>query len=309
MESVRVRFAPSPTGLFHIGSARTALFNWLYARHTGGDFHPAHRGHRRRAQQARIRRGHFPRPALARPRLGRRPAAGRRGQGRQGPLFSEPAQRDLQTLRRPALCRGQGLRERTARSIPHAEDADHRARPDLRQHPVRPRRNEPDLVIQRKDGTPVFHLVNVVDDIEMDVTHVIRGEDHLSNTQKHLALIEAFGAKPPHYAHIPLILNPNGSKMSKRDAGASIADYEEQGYLPEAVRNYLCLLGWSPKDNREVICHRGGHRKIRSAAGEPRQRALRYRQAFLDQRRVYARRHPRSDRAAGALHPATSTAS
>src|SRR6202012_4285599 len=115
------------------------------------------------------------------------------------------------------------------------------------------RTNEPDLVIQRKDGSPVFHLVNVVDDIEMGVTHVIRGEDHLSKTHKHLALIEARGAKPPQYAHIPLILNPNGSKMSKRDVGASIADYEREGYLAEAVRNYLCLLGWSPKDNREVI--------------------------------------------------------
>jgi glutamyl/glutaminyl-tRNA synthetase len=93
----------------------------------------------------------------------------------------------------------------------------------------------------------------VVDDIEMEITHVIRGEDHLSNTPKHLALIEAFGAKAPTYAHIPLILNPNGSKMSKRDEGASILEYREQGYLPEAVRNYLCLLGWSPKDNREVI--------------------------------------------------------
>src|SRR5258707_8138220 len=91
---------------------------------------------------------------------------------------------------------------------------------------------DPDFVLVRSDGSPVFHLVNVVDDLEMDVTHVIRGEDHLSNTHKHLALIEAFGAKPPRYAHIPLILNPNGSKMSKRDAGASIADYEEQGYLP-----------------------------------------------------------------------------
>jgi glutamyl-tRNA synthetase len=82
---------------------------------------------------------------------------------------------------------------------------------------------------------------------------VIRGEDHLSNTQKHLALIDALGGQPPHYAHIPLILNPNGSKMSKRDAGASIQDYVDQGYLPAAVRNYLCLLGWSPKDNREII--------------------------------------------------------
>jgi glutamyl-tRNA synthetase len=92
-----------------------------------------------------------------------------------------------------------------------------------------------------------------VDDLEMGVTHVIRGEDHLSNTHKHLALIEAFGAKPPRYAHIPLILNPNGSKMSKRDEGSSIQGYLEQGYLPEAMRNYLCLLGWSPKDNREVL--------------------------------------------------------
>jgi glutamyl-tRNA synthetase len=115
------------------------------------------------------------------------------------------------------------------------------------------RANEPDLVIQRKDGTPVFHLVNVVDDLEMGITHVIRGEDHLSNTPKHLALFEAFGAAPPRYAHIPLILNPNGSKMSKRDTGASIRDYEEEGYLPAAVRNYLCLLGWSPKDNREIL--------------------------------------------------------
>jgi glutamyl-tRNA synthetase len=115
------------------------------------------------------------------------------------------------------------------------------------------RTNEPDLVIQRKDGSPVFHLVNVVDDIEMEITHVIRGEDHLSNTHKHLALIEAIGAKPPRYAHIPLILNPNGSKMSKRDAGASIQGYIDEGYLPAAVLNYLCLLGWSPKDNREIV--------------------------------------------------------
>jgi glutamyl-tRNA synthetase len=112
---------------------------------------------------------------------------------------------------------------------------------------------DPDFVILRSDGQPVFHLTNVVDDLEMSVTHVIRGEDHLSNTAKHIALFRAFGVEPPHYAHIPLILNPDGSKMSKRDKGASLATYLEEGFLPEAVNNYLCLLGWSPKDNTEKL--------------------------------------------------------
>jgi glutamyl-tRNA synthetase len=106
-------------------------------------------------------------------------------------------------------------------------------------------------VIVRSDGQPVFHLVNVVDDLEMGITHVIRGEDHLSNTAKHLALFDAFGVEPPRYAHIPLILNGDGTKMSKRDQGASLSAYRDEGYLAEAVVNYLCLLGWSPKDNRE----------------------------------------------------------
>ena len=99
----------------------------------------------------------------------------------------------------------------------------------------------------------MFHFVNVIDDLEMGITHVIRGEDHLSNTAKHIALFQAFGVKPPHYAHIPLILNQDGTKMSKRETGASLTHYMEQGYAPEAVVNYLCLLGWSPKNNREKM--------------------------------------------------------
>jgi glutamyl-tRNA synthetase len=99
----------------------------------------------------------------------------------------------------------------------------------------------------------MFHLVNVVDDLEMGITHVIRGEDHLSNTAKHIALFRAFGVEPPKYAHIPLILNPEGSKMSKRDTGASLNTYMAEGYAPEAVVNYLSLLGWSPKGNREKL--------------------------------------------------------
>ena len=109
------------------------------------------------------------------------------------------------------------------------------------------------MTIRRPDGSWIFHFVNVVDDIEMKISHVIRGEDHLSNTPKHIELYRALGAEPPRFAHIPLILNKDGSKMSKRDVGASLNSYVEGGYLPEAVCNYLCLLGWSPKDNREKI--------------------------------------------------------
>ena len=111
----------------------------------------------------------------------------------------------------------------------------------------------PDMTIRRPDRSWIFHFVNVVDDIEMKITHVIRGEDHLSNTPKHLELYEALGAAPPRFAHIPLILNKDGTKMSKRDQGASVDGYIEGGYVPEAVRNFLCLLGWSPKDDREKM--------------------------------------------------------
>ncbi len=116
------------------------------------------------------------------------------------------------------------------------------------------RLEEKDFVIVRSDGNPVFHFVNVVDDIAMQVTHVIRGEDHLSNTSKHTELFAAFGAPVPVYAHIPLILKQNGpGKMSKRDQGALIEEYQRRGFLPEALVNFLCLLGWSPKDDREVL--------------------------------------------------------
>jgi glutamyl-tRNA synthetase len=111
----------------------------------------------------------------------------------------------------------------------------------------------PDMTVRRPDGSWIFHFVNVIDDIEMKISHVIRGEDHLSNTPKHIELYRALGATPPRFAHIPLILNQDGSKMSKRDEGARVAAYIEQGYVPEALRNYLCLLGWSPKDNREKV--------------------------------------------------------
>ncbi len=113
--------------------------------------------------------------------------------------------------------------------------------------------NTPDMVVKRSDGSYVFHFVNVVDDLEMNITHVIRGEDHLMNTPKHLQLIEALGGTAPQYAHIPLILNPDGSKMSKRDAGAAVGDYPRQGFLPAAVVNFIALLGWNPKTEQEIF--------------------------------------------------------
>jgi glutamyl-tRNA synthetase len=252
MESVRVRFAPSPTGMFHVGSARTALFNWLYARHTGGTFIL-----RVEDTDAARNKTEFVDVILQGLRwLGLNwdegPQLGGGVRGEHGPYFQSQRGAIYKRYVDKLLSEGKAyesdgaVRFRTPKTPVTVHDL---ICGDIQFD----RTNEPDLVIQRKDGSPVFHLVNVVDDLEMAVTHVIRGEDHLSNTQKHLALIEALGAKPPHYAHIPLILNPNGSKMSKRDAGASIQDYIDQGYLPAAVRNYLCLLGWSPKDNREVI--------------------------------------------------------
>ena len=150
------------------------------------------------------------------------------------------------------------------------------------------------MTIRRPDGSWIFHFVNVVDDIEMKISHVIRGEDHLSNTPKHIELYRALGATPPCFAHIPLILNKDGSKMSKRDQGASLNTYIEGGYLPEAVRNYLCLLGWSPKDNREKTRDRRSRSPLRPGENPSQERVVRSRQMHLAQWRIRARTERRA---------------
>jgi glutamyl-tRNA synthetase len=238
--------------MFHIGSARTALFNWLYARHTGGTFILRVED----TDAARNKPEYVQVIFHAMKWLGldwdEGPQPDGTVKGDKGPYNQSQRSAIYKGYVDKLLAEGKAYEFEGA--VKFRTPKTPCVVPDLICGNITfDRTNEPDLVIQRKDGSPVFHLVNVVDDIEMGVTHVIRGEDHLSNTQKHLALIEAFGATAPHYAHIPLILNPNGSKMSKRDQGASILEYEEQGYIPAAVRNYLCLLGWSPKDNREVF--------------------------------------------------------
>ncbi|NJK92965.1 MAG: glutamate--tRNA ligase [Blastochloris sp.] len=253
MSSVRVRFAPSPTGMLHIGSARSALFNWLYARHCGGTFvlriEDTDKARNTPEAVAAIFSGlrwlglDWDEGAME----------GGENKGDYGPYHQSQRTEIYQKYGEKLLSSGQAYREPDG-SIRFKMPKTPGVVKDLICGEITfERMMEPDPTIFRKDGSPVFHFVNVVDDLEMKITHVIRGEDHLSNTHKHIALFEALGEQAPAYAHIPLILNPGGSKMSKREEGAAVGQYIEQGYLAEAVRNYLCLLGWSPKDNREIL--------------------------------------------------------
>jgi glutamyl-tRNA synthetase len=248
---VRVRFAPSPTGYLHVGGARTALFNWLYARHHGGKFvlRIEDTDKARNTQEA-------VQVILDGLRwLGLDWDEGPEAGGDHGPYFQSEREeiylKHFNQLKEAGhLYEDQGAwRFRSQREVVTVDDAVCGAINFDLSNPE----THPDMTIRRPDGSWIFHFVNVVDDIEMRITHVIRGEDHLSNTPKHLELFKALGHTPPRYAHIPLILNKDGSKMSKRDAGASITSYIEGGYAPEAVRNYLSLLGWSPKENREIL--------------------------------------------------------
>lgn len=249
--SVRVRFAPSPTGYLHVGGARTALFNWLFARHCGGKFVLRIED----TDQARNTEAAMQAIYDGLRWLGLDWDEGPEVGGEFGPYFQsqrnaiyESYLAKLQEAGRVYEDNG-AIRFRSPRERVSFLDAVCGPVEFDMSDPA----THPDMTIRRPDGSWIFHFVNVVDDIEMRISHVIRGEDHLSNTPKHIELYRAFGATPPVFAHIPLILNRDGSKMSKRDQGASIATYMEGGYVPEAVRNYLCLLGWSPKDNREKI--------------------------------------------------------
>jgi len=248
---IRVRFAPSPTGYLHIGGARTALFNWLFVHHHGGKLVL-------RIEDTDLKRNTEEAAAAIYQGLewlGINWDEGPHVGGNLGPYFQSQRtdiyERYLKKLQNAGhIFEDQGaLRFRSPREHVVVNDlVCGKIDFDLTNPGT-----HPDMTVRRPDGSWIFHFVNVIDDIEMKISHVIRGEDHLSNTPKHIELYRALGAMPPNFAHIPLILNRDGSKMSKRDEGAAIANYVEQGYAPEAVRNYLCLLGWSPKDNREKI--------------------------------------------------------
>lgn len=249
-QQVRTRFAPSPTGYLHVGGARTALFNWLFAKNQGGTFvlRVEDTDEARNTEEARaaIFEG-LEWLGLDWEGPGKEGNCGPYYQSQRTDIYQEWFEKLVAADRvyekdgawwfrfdrKPITMNDLVCGEIT---IDYTDES-----------------NTPDMVVRRSDGSFVFHFVNVVDDLSMGITHVIRGEDHLMNTPKHLQLIEAFGQTPPAYAHIPLILNPDGSKMSKRDEGAAMSDYPKQGFTSEAVVNFLALLGWSPKDESEIF--------------------------------------------------------
>src|SRR5882757_2290688 len=272
MSQVRVRFAPSPTGFFHIGSARTALFNWLYARHTGG------------VLILRIEDTDKERNSEAFLNLiydslnwlglnwDEGPKVGPSGGGNLGPYRQSERGAIYKEYVGKLLAAGRayekdgaiwfkllGERYKTFDDHRKKEVEKVKSDPVVIDDKIRgrvERMEDEDFVIFRSDGNPVFHFVNVVDDIAMQVSHIIRGEDHLSNTSKHMRLYEGFGVTPPVFAHIPLILKSpemGQGKMSKRDKGALIEEYQQRHFLPEALVNYLSLLGWNPGDDREKM--------------------------------------------------------
>ncbi len=270
---VRVRFAPSPTGYLHIGGARTALFNWLYARQTGGTFilriedTDAERSSREMVEG--IIQGLT--------WLGLEWDEGPIHQSRRLELYRSVAGRLLDAGKAfrcfcPPSSQEEFRGERCAcRELPAAE-GDRRAGEqegfairfrvpegevsfeDRVFGPVQVRAETlEDFVLLRSDGTPTYHLSVVADDLEMRVSHVIRGADHLSNTGKHVLLYKALDRPVPLHAHLPLILGPDKKRLSKRHGATSVLEYQQQGFLPSAVRNYLALLGWSPGDDRELM--------------------------------------------------------
>jgi glutamyl-tRNA synthetase len=288
--TVRVRIAPSPTGNLHIGTARTAVFNWLFARHQGGKF---------------ILRIEDTDEARSRPEYTENITTGLTWLGLdwdEGPFFQtqrlDNYKQAIQTLldkglAYPCYCTPEELEqmreEQKAKGLAPRYDNRHRnLTPEQRQAFEEEGRRPVirfiidddreivwhdlirgkmtwkgsdlggDLVIARTSeteefGQPLYNLAVVVDDIDMEITHVIRGEDHIANTAKQILLYEALGAKVPQFAHTPLILNQEGRKLSKRDGVTSIDDFRKMGFLPEAMANYMSLLGWTPPDATKEI--------------------------------------------------------
>ena len=252
---IRTRFAPSPTGYLHVGGARTALFNWLLARKHQGKFVLRVEDTDEARNTNEACNAIFKGMQWLGLDWDEGPYADGNSSGDYGPYF--------QSQRKEIY--DQWFEKLVTSDRVYQDDRAWRFRFERKPITVndlvcgevtidyRDESNTPDMVIKRSDGSYVFHFVNVVDDIEMKISHVIRGEDHLMNTPKHLQLLEAFGITPPEYGHIPLILNMDSSKMSKRDTGAAVSEYSTQGYTPHAVINFLSLLGWSPKDDQEIM--------------------------------------------------------
>ena len=283
MSSPRVRFAPSPTGYLHVGGARTALFNWLYAKHTGGVFIlRIEDTDRERSTDAHTRvildglgwlgitwdEGPYFQGAYA--ERHRADAERLLAEGKAYRCFC--TREELDARRAKAEAAGGGFRydrrcwrltkdeitERLGRGLPFTirffvpdeevawDDAVH-GRITVHSQEL------DDFVILRSDGSAIYNLAVVSDDIAMKITHVIRGDDHVSNTPKQILLYQALGHEPPVFAHVPMILGPDGKKLSKRHGATAVGDYRDQGIFPAAIRNFLALLGWSPGGDREIL--------------------------------------------------------
>jgi len=238
--TVRVRFAPSPTGYLHVGGARTALFNWLFARREGGKFllriEDTDKARSTDENTQVILDGlqwlglDWDEPPVFQ---GARVARHQQGADqllKQGNAYMEE---DAIRLRVPAVELAW-------------DDAVH-GRISFKGEDIR------DFVILRADRSPLYNFAVVVDDIDMQITHVIRGDDHISNTPKQIAVYRALGANLPIFGHVPMIHGNDGKKLSKRHGATAVGDYQHLGILPEAMRNFLALMGWSPGGDREIM--------------------------------------------------------
>ena len=264
----RVRFAPSPTGALHIGGARTALYNWLYARGTGGTLVlRIEDTDRERSTPENVEQildalrwleldwdegpvSQAERFERHRERIGELVEAGR--------AYPDTATSDdvraYKQAHDNAGYRGEPRPGEGAAIRLRVPDEGATVVEDLIRGPVRfENRLTDDPVIARGDGTPLYNFAVAVDDLEMGITDVIRGDDHLSNAPKQLLVLEALGATPPRYAHLPLLHGPDGKKLSKRHGAASVQELRDGGYLPAALRNYLALLGWGADDDQTIL--------------------------------------------------------
>jgi glutamyl-tRNA synthetase len=266
---IRLRFAPSPTGALHIGGARTALYNWLAARHGGGELvlriedTDRERSTPENVEQILDALRWLELDWDIGP-VSQASRAERHADALRQLLDSGAAYRDSATAKEVEAWKAEHGADRGYRGEPVEEagaavrlrvpDAGETVVEDLIRGPVRfPNRSYDDFVITRGDGSVLYNFAVAVDDAEMGVTEVVRGDDHLSNTPKQLLVLAALGFAAPRYAHLPLLHGPDGKKLSKRHGAASVQELREAGYLPAAVRNYLALLGWGTSDDTTLM--------------------------------------------------------
>jgi glutamyl-tRNA synthetase len=263
---MRVRFAPSPTGALHIGGARTALYNWLLARRHGGEFLlRIEDTDRERSTPENVDQifdalrwlglEHDGDAVFQSQREARHAEVVQQLIDSGRAYRSTAGREEVEAWRHAHGSRGfRGHDEGEGAVRLHVPDeGSTMVRDVIRGESAFENALQDDLVIARADGTPLYHLAVVVDDHDMGITHVIRGADHYSNTPKHNLILQAMGEEAPLYAHVPLLHGPDGKKLSKRHGAASVQELRERGYLPEAVRNYVALLGWGTEESQEYF--------------------------------------------------------